>query len=46
MLKSKLSKPDRPLLDPVKVPPEKIIWVATIGSTSDTTDAYSGVAPG
>ena len=46
MPKSKLSNPDSPLLDPVKLPPEKMIWVATIGNTSDTTDAYSGVAPG
>ena len=36
---SKLSKPDSPLLEPVKLPPEKITCVSTIGSTSDTTDA-------
>ena len=46
MSRSKLSKPDNPLDEPVKVPPAKITCVATIGSTSEITDAYSGVAPG
>ena len=35
---SKLSKPDRPLLDPVKLPPENRICVTTMGSTSVTTE--------
>ena len=39
MSRSKLSKPDRPLLEPVKVPPAKMTCVATIGSTSETTEA-------
>ena len=38
MATSKLSKPDRPLLEPVKVPPEYRIWLTTIGSTSVTTE--------
>ena len=41
----KLSNPDRPLLEPVKVPPEYRICATMIGSTSVTTDAYSGEAP-
>ena len=44
--RSKLSKPDRPLDEPVKLPPAKMTWVTTIGSTRESTEAYSGVAPG